>query len=372
VLRGGAGQLIQSFGALLRVEPGFRSEGVAAMTVNVPFSRYAANQAWATRHEEILARLRSTPGIEAAAGIGYLPVRSIGEGRYVRIPGVYDPPAEDRAVLRVFPVTTGAFEMLGIPMVSGRDFRPSDGPDDVQVAIVSEAFVEDILGGRAAIGVHFESDDTDFEIVGVVGDVHHMGLALPAPPTFYTHTLQSPRSRLSYVVRAGADPSSAFALMRGSVEAVDPQLAVSEMLPLSSVLSEHRARPRVIAAVLGGLAALALLLATLGVYGVLAYVVRGRVGEMGLRAALGASSGRIVREVFVGGMRPAMIGLGLGLAASALLSRYLESLLYEVRPLDAVTFFGGAAVLLVAAAAACAVPARWAARVDPARTLRAE
>jgi hypothetical protein len=251
VLHVGAGLLIQSFGALLRVDPGFRSEGVAAMTVNVPFSRNAANQAWATRHEEILARLRSTPGIEAAAGIGYLPVRSIGEGRYVRIPGVYDPPAEDRAVLRVFPVTTGAFEMLGIPMVSGRDFRPSDGPDDVQVAIVSEAFVEDVLGGRGAIGVHFESDNTDFEIVGVVGDVHHMGLALPAPPTFYTHTLQSPRSRLSYVVRAGVDPSSAFALMRGSVEAVDPQLAVSEMLPLSSVLSEHRARPRVIAAVLG-------------------------------------------------------------------------------------------------------------------------
>ena len=372
VLLVGAGLLIQSFGALLRVDPGFRSEGVAAMTVNVPFARYAADQAWATRHQEILAQLRSTPGVEEAAGIGYLPVRSIGEGRYVRMPGIYDPPAEERAIIRVFPVTSRAFHVLGIPMMAGRDFGPSDGPEDPQVAVVNEAFVREILAGRAAVGAHFESDDVDFEIVGVVGDVRHVGLALPVPPTFYTHMLQSPRGRQSYVVRAGGDPSGAFALMRRAVEDVDPQLAVSDMLPLSTVLSEHRARSRVLAAVLGGLAGLALLLATLGVYGVLAYVVRGRLGEMGLRAALGASRGQIVYEVFSGGMRPAVVGLVMGLAGSALLSRYLESLLFEVRPLDLGTFAGGAAVLLVTAAAACTIPARWAATVDPARSLRAE
>jgi ABC-type antimicrobial peptide transport system permease subunit len=163
-----------------------------------------------------------------------------------------------------------------------------------------------------------------------------------------------------------------FAAMRSAVEAVDPQLAIAEMLPLTFVASEYRARPRVIAAVISGFAALALLLATLGVYGVLAYVVRGRLREMGLRSALGASRGTIARHVLLGGLRPALAGLVIGLGIAALLSGYLESLLFEVEALDATTFLTGGAVLLLAAVAACAVPASWAARVDPAESLRAE
>jgi hypothetical protein len=240
------------------------------------------------------------------------------------------------------------------------------------VAIVNEAFVREILQGREAVGVRFTTGPTEWEIVGVVADVRHEGLREPAPPSFYPHMPQSPRSRQSYVVRASGEIGPMFAAMRSAVEAVDPQLAIAEMLPLTFVASEYRARPRVIAAVISGFAALALLLATLGVYGVLAYVVRGRLREMGLRSALGASRGTIARHVLLGGLRPALAGLVIGLGIAALLSGYLESLLFEVEALDATTFLTGGAVLLLAAVAACAVPASWAARVDPAESLRAE
>jgi ABC-type antimicrobial peptide transport system permease subunit len=163
-----------------------------------------------------------------------------------------------------------------------------------------------------------------------------------------------------------------FVAMRSAVEAIDPQLAIAEMLPLTSVTSDYRARPRVITAVTSGFAALALILATLGVYGVLAYTVRGRLREMGRRSALGASRTTIARDVVVGGMRPAVAGLAVGLVGASLLSGYLESLLFEVEPLNLTTFVGGGALLLLAAAAACVVPASWAARVDPAESLRAE
>jgi predicted permease len=372
VLLVGAGLSLQSFGALLRVDAGFRPEGVAAMTVNVPFSRYSAGGAWVTRHEEILTELRALPGIEAAAGLGYLPIRSPGEGIAVRVPGIYEPPAGEGIVPRVFPVTTHAFRSLGVTLVAGRDFLPSDGPDDRRVAIVNETFVRDVLQGGDAIGVRFTNEPTEWEIVGVVGDVRHEGLREPAPPTFYTHMPQAPRARQSYVVRTDGDLGSLFVAMRSAVEAIDPQLAIAEMLPLTSVTSDYRARPRVITAVTSGFAALALILATLGVYGVLAYTVRGRLREMGLRSALGASRTTIARDVVVGGMRPAVAGLAVGLVGASLLSGYLESLLFEVEPLNLTTFVGGGALLLLAAAAACVVPASWAARVDPAESLRAE
>jgi predicted permease len=372
VLLVGAGLLLQSFGALLRVDPGFRPAGVAAMTVNVPFSRYAAGRAWATRHEEILAELRRMPGIEAAAGISYLPVRSQGERIAVQVPGLYEPLPGEGIVPRVFPATTDAFEALGIPLLAGRAFLASDGPDDPRVAIVNEAFVREILQGRDAVGMRFTNDPTEWEIVGVVADVRHDGLREPPPPTFYTHMPQAPRSRQSYVVRTTGNLGPVFAGMRAAVGAVDPELAIAEMLPLTSVASEYRARPRIIVAVVSVFAVLALILATLGVYGVIAYVVRGRMREMGLRAALGASRGTIARQVLLGGLRPALSGLVLGLAGAALLSGYLESLLFDVEPLSAAAYVAGGAVLLLSAALACAVPASWAARVDPAESLRGE
>lgn len=230
----------------------------------------------------------------------------------------------------------------------------------------------DLLQGREPIGLRLLNGPTEWEVVGVVADVRHNGLREEAPPTFHTHMSQSPRSRQSYIVRTGGDTAALFGPMRSAIEAVDPQLAISEMQPLSSVASEYRARPRLITAILAGFTSLALILATLGVYGVLAYVVRGRSRQMGLRSALGATRGRIIRHVVLGGMRPAVAGLAVGLGGASLLSRYLESMLFQIEPLDVPTFVVGATVLLAAAATACAVPGLWAARMDPATTLRAE
>jgi putative ABC transport system permease protein len=160
--------------------------------------------------------------------------------------------------------------------------------------------------------------------------------------------------------------------MRSVVAEVDPQLAVSEILPLGSLVSENSARPRFVTTLISGFAALALLLAALGIYGVLAYIVRGSAREMGLRTALGAPSRQIVAHVLMIGMRPAIGGLAAGLAGAALLSRYLQSLLFQVEPLDATTFLIGGIVLALSAAIACLIPAIYAAKVDPMVSLRAE
>jgi putative ABC transport system permease protein len=222
------------------------------------------------------------------------------------------------------------------------------------------------------IGGTLVSGDTEWAIIGVVGDVLHQGLAGEATPTFYSHIPQAPRSRQSYIIRTQGDPMQLLGSMRAVVEAVDAGLPVSEMLPLSALVAEESAQPRFLAAIISSLALLGLVLATLGVYGVLAYLVRGRSREIGLRTALGASRPKILREVVGSGMRPALIGLAGGLGVAALLSRYLGSLLFGVRPLDPPTFILVAVLLSIAAFLACLFPATAAAGVDPRVSLSAD
>jgi putative ABC transport system permease protein len=211
-----------------------------------------------------------------------------------------------------------------------------------------------------------------WEIVGIVGDVRNGGLDQEASPTFYSHIPQAPRSRQSYIVRTAGDPTLLLGPMSSVVAEVDAQLAVSEMLPLAALVSENSARPRFLASVISGFAALALLIAAVGVYGVLAYIVRGRAREMGLRAALGAPSVRIVGHVLVSGMRPAIAGLFAGLAVSTVLSRYLETLLFQIDPLDTASFVLGGCVIAMSAVIACLIPAISAAKVDPIVSLRGD
>jgi putative ABC transport system permease protein len=240
------------------------------------------------------------------------------------------------------------------------------------VAVVNEAMVADVFQGRDPIGMRISGSGTEWEVVGVVADVRHGGLEQGAYPAFYTHIPQAPRARQSYVLRTDGDPLALLGPMRSVVQRIDPGVAIAEMLPLSGLTEEDTARPRFLSAVLSGFASLALLLACVGVYGVLAYIVRMRTTEMGLRAALGATGRGIVVHVLGSGLRPALVGLVLGLGASALLTRYLDSLLFGVEPADPLSFLVSAGLLGGAALAACAIPALAAARVTPAAALRSD
>jgi ABC-type antimicrobial peptide transport system permease subunit len=183
---------------------------------------------------------------------------------------------------------------------------------------------------------------------------------------------ETPRPRISYIARSSGDPLALIDAMRNVVREVDPDLPVTDFVTLDQLSAEVTAQPRFLAAVMAGFAVLASLLAVLGVYGVLAHAVRSRTREIGLRCALGASRSEVMRQVFMEGMAPAVGGLAVGLAGAALLSRYLESLLFSVRPLDAATFGFGVAILAASAAVACIGPAVWAARVDPMVSLRGD
>lgn len=372
----GAGLLVRSLGALGRVDAGFATEGRIAMTLTISDQSHPERAEWMGMYHQILERLRANPSVTAAGAIRYLPFRGSGEALPVRVPGLYEPTRENQQYAQLFQASEGVFEALGIRVLRGRSFGPQDGPGDPFVAVVNEAFQRDYFQGRDPLGERFVvpglRGDTPVEVVGVVADVRHRGLDEAPHPSLYVRNDQNPRIQMSYVVHAAGDPLALAGDMRRIVREIDPDQPISEILPLTELTSENLARPRFFTALLGAFAMMALVLAALGIYGVLAYVVRGRAREMGLRLALGASGDRVAFRVLLQGMAPVGIGLAAGLLGAGALSRFLASLLFDVQPLDAVTYVGVALVLGGVAAVACLVPAWSAGRVDPMVSLRSE
>jgi predicted permease len=374
VLLIGAGLLIRSLGALGRVDAGFRTENRVAMTLTISDQKHPERGDWLAMYHQILERLQALPGVEDAGAIRYLPFRGTGEAWPVQVPGLYEPAPEDQLYSQMFQVSPRLFDALGVRLLRGRTVLPTDGSDDPKVAVVNEAFQKDYFQGQDPVGRRFKlrGYDVEVEVVGVVANVHHRGLDEPAHPSIYMNNDQVPRIQMSYVVHTAGNGLALAGEMRRVVREVDPEQTISEILPLGDLTSQALARPRFFTFILVGFAALALVLAALGVYGVLAYVVRSRAREMGLRLALGASAGRVVRQVLAQGMVPVAAGLIVGIFGAAGLSRFLASLLFGVEPLDGVTYVGVALTLGAVALAACLVPALSATRVDPMESLRAE
>lgn len=379
VLMVGAGLLIRSFNAISSVDTGLSPDGAIAMTVNAPRQRYQDNPSRRALYDRMLERIRGIPGVTVAGATPHLPFRSVGDGYNINIPGIFEPPPDQERDARSLAVSPTAFEALGMTVVEGRGFTPADGPDDPRVAVVSETMVREFFRGRDPIGERLYlpgpglENGPVWEVVGVAEDVTLLGPTESPPPAFYWPVAQYPRlQQMTFVARTDGDPLSLVGPMRSIVQELDPEVPVMEIIPLDRLSAEARAQPRFFTNVMAGFAALALILAGLGVYGVLAYVVRGRAKEMGIRSALGATRKDVLRHVMVGGLRPAMVGLVGGLGAAGLLGRYLESLLFEVTPLDPIAFLVGAGVIAVVATLACAVPASWATRIDPMTSLREE
>ena len=375
VLLAGAGLLMRSFVKLQRNDLGFRTAGVLTAGVQLPATRYDLPQA-GSFFRESLARIAALPGVQSAAGASCLPVpfACIGTS-FWRV----DRPRPADGQLpssQVRPITPGFFRTMGIPHMVGRDFSASDTVDSVPVAIVSEELVRqqfpdgDPLGRRLRINVDHANgrDDVEWTVVGVVGNTKS-SLDGPVRQTIFIPRTQRPGGGIRFFIRTQQDPMSLATSVTGIVHSMEPEAPV-EVRTLEDVVGSTIARPRAISVLLGVFALVALVLAAVGVYGVMAYSVRERTQEIGVRMALGASATSVLRLVLGQALRLVFIGIAAGLVAAGVLTRLLERLLFDIEPFDPWTFAVTALVLLVVATVASYVPARRGMRIAPIDALR--
>jgi putative ABC transport system permease protein len=375
VLLAGAGLLMRSFVKLQSVDPGFRAEGVLTARVQLPVTRYDLPRA-SSFFRESLSRMSALPGVQHAAGAACapLPGSCIGTSFW----RVDRPKPADGQVSsgQVRPITPAFFRTMGIPHVAGRDFSESDTTDSTPVAIVSEALVREQfadgspLGRRLRINVDHANGKADVEwmIVGVVGNIKS-SLDGPVRQTIYIPTTQRPARNMSFFVRTQQDPMSLATSVTGIVYSMEPEAPV-EAGTLEDIVGSTIARPRAMSVLVGVFALVALALAAVGVYGVMAYSVRERTQEIGVRMALGATATSVFRLVLGQALRLVFLGVATGLVAAGVLTRLLERLLYDVEPLDPWTFAATALILLVVAAIASYVPARRGMLIAPVDALR--
>ncbi len=368
----GAALLARSYVMLQDVDPGFTAAHV--LTARVSRMGEAAQTTQVSFGTDVITRLRALPGVTAAAATSFLPLDGMpGIGSSFLLADRPVPPAGERPTADFRPVTPGYFATLQIPLRQGRDFSDADSAGRPRVAIVNEAFVRQLSSDLSPIGRRLDDSLGERqEIVGVVGDVRLASLDGDPRPTIYLPVAQLPVGALTFVVRVTGDPSSLGRLVEAAVRDVDPNQPVSDIRPLEDVVAQSLTRPRVAAGALGLFAAAALLLAAVGVYGVVAYGVSQRRAEFGVRLALGARPGDVVRLVLRQSMTTVLGGVLLGAALAVPATASLRSLLFGVQPGDPVTLAAVALLLVAAGLLASYVPARSGTRVDPVTALRGD
>jgi len=378
VLLVGAGLLIKTFSKLRSVEPGFDPNHMLTMRVELPENRYQNVPEQTRFRKQVLAGMNSLPGVQAAM-VSELPLSGdsldhdfVIEGRPPITPGD-EPSLETRSILGDY------FKVMRIPLRQGRDFGPQDFDDNApMIGIVNESVVhqyfqnEDPLGKR----IRWARDTTEhwMTIVGVVGDVKHYGLDLPEQPAFYTpYTQISPWKRwMSFAVRTEGDPGSLAQAVKKEIWKVDSQLPVTKVETMDEVAASSFSARRFNMSLLSLFAALALVLAAIGIYGVMSYAVTQRTQEIGIRMALGASTLDVLSLIIRNGLLLVVVGTAIGLVGAFALTRLMATLLFGVTPTDALTMFVVSAVLVGVALLACFIPARRATKVDPLVALRYE
>jgi putative ABC transport system permease protein len=373
VLLVGAALLLRSFAKLTNVNPGFEADRVLAFQVALPQGAYPEDSNRVAFFDRLLERLTATPGVRSAGMVQTLPMR----GDYVLSFDVQGrPPAkpgeEPSANHRV--VNPDYFQTLGIPLKRGRLLAKTDIETTKFVALIDDAFVhrhfvnEDPIGRQIKIG----NGAPPYEVVGIVGDVHYGGLDSTATPTMYVPFKQDVFSQMWMLVRSDGDPAQLGNVVRQAVHEVDPTLPAFGMSPLATVVSDTVAQRRFSMLLLALFAGVALFLAAVGLYGVVSYTVSQRTREIGLRLAIGAAPGDVLKMVVGGGMKLAIIGVVLGLAGALALTGLIAKLLFDVTPFDPASYAVTALLLLAVAALACYLPARRAMRVDPIVALQQE
>jgi putative ABC transport system permease protein len=369
-----AGLLGRSFVRMLEVNPGFRPDHMVTMWMNFTSANYAPKGRPTQFLEQLIPRAAALPGVEGVAISNDLPLEgddtTTGPGD---VEGRAPFPRGQQPLVGVHAVNPGYFRSMGIPQLRGREFSASDNANSTPVVIINQKLAETLWPGQDALGKHFHlMGDKQSEVVGVVGNVLHNGLGESVSLESYLAFPQNPWSYVGLAVRTHGDPGAVYGAVRGLVAQIDPELPVHDMRPMEQVVAETMASRRLTLLLVGAFAALAFVLASVGIYGVMSYAVTERVHEIGVRMALGAQRRDVLRLVVGHGMRHAAIGLLLGSVAAFFAARAMTTLLFGIRPGDPLTYIGIAVVLALAALVACYIPARRATSVDPMVALRYE
>jgi putative ABC transport system permease protein len=372
----GAGLMLKSFWALMHVAPGFRSDSILTARLSLPESRYADNQKIAAFERVLVESLRGRPGIQSAGFTTYVPLSGLDNDSSFLIEGRPPLPTGIYNVAQYRPVSPGYFETIGIPLLRGRPFTVADTAESPWVAMINDSMAREYWPAQNPIGqrLRFGSSDNWRTVIGIVGDVHHEGLDDAAKAELYVPVDQSwnTESEPTIVLRTTRDSGGSAAELRGVIAAVDPSIAVDRIETMKQIVSGSVAQPRFRTIILTAFSILALVMASIGIYGVMNFLVIQRTREFGIRLSLGARPSDVLRLVL---RRAAVLigtGAGLGLAGSALLVRLIAKLLFGTAPLDPLTFAAVPILLAAVALAASYIPARRATKVDPLVALRYE
>jgi putative ABC transport system permease protein len=375
-----AGLLLRALWRIQSVDPGFRADSVLTLRTALPWPKYAITARRLDFYDRVLESVRALPGVSSAAYISFLPMAMGGGIWPVKVEG--EAPADWGAGSHRFAslryVTPGFFETLEMPLRRGRDVGTADTRESPYVAVVSESFARRHWPDTDPIGRRFEFGLAQRTVVGVVGDIRVRGLEQESEPQVYLPAAQVDDSALIFyppkdlVIRAATDAGALVPGIRDIVKRVDPEQPISNVRTLEAVVAEQTASRSIQARLLGSLAGLALLLAGVGIHGLLSYTVSSRSQEIGVRMALGARPGDVTRLVVGQGLRLATAGVVPGILLAYLTGRTLESLLASVRPGDLPTFLGVVGLCILMTTAGCFFPARRAAQVDPITALKSE
>ena len=371
----GAGLLGRSLVELQSVKPGFTADSALSLRVSLPQRSYPDSNAQNGFYARTIEGLKALPEVTAVGGTSFLPLAGAGPATSFWRADAPQPPPNERPVVDARPVTAGYFNAMQIPLLVGRDVNEGDTTDKDPVAVINETFARQIYPGDNPIGRKFIlnlGNEKPHEIIGVVGDVKLATLEGEVRPTAYLSSRQYAFGLMNFVVRTTGDPGRLGPAAVRVVRGIDPLLPVSAVRPLEEVFAESIARPRLTAVAMSVFAAAALLLAALGVYGIVSYSVSQRAREFGIRVALGAQPRQIVGMVVGQNLRIVALGLTVGLLIAIPATRLLRGLLYQVGPNDPVTFIAIAAILSAVAIVASYLPARRGTQVDPVVTLKAE
>lgn len=377
VLLIGAGLLMRSFLRILDVNPGFEPRHVLTSRVAVPFDDTKHNQHYVL-YQQLLERIRVLPAVQSASAGWPLPMSSSFATVSFNIQGrpvaKGDEPSEPFGI-----AMPGYFETMKIPLIAGRTFGEQDGLTGQPTIIVNQAFVRKYFPHENPIGQHIQvgvSDDLFErpvrEVVGVVGDIKGKGLTADFDPQYYLPYAQGLITNPYLVVRTNAQPAVMQAAIAAEIHKLDKSVPAYQASTMEEYIYKSAAQPRFQTFLLSCFAVIALALAAIGLYGLLSYMVMQRTLEIGLRMAMGAQRGAVLRMIVLRGLTLSLVGVALGVAASAVLTRLISGMLFEVRPTDPVTFVATATLLLIVSLAASSAPAFRASRLDPMETLRVQ
>jgi putative ABC transport system permease protein len=370
VLTAGAALLLRSFASVMNLDAGFRSDGLLTWQMNLP-DRLTTPEARRLFYIDFFDRLQRLPGVVSAGGTTRLPLGSTSVSTTIEIQGraatdATRPEVEFRRALHRY------FETMQIPVMQGRGFNASDGPDAPAVAIVNQTLARRFFQGQTPVGQHLRTSASGpwMEIVGVIGDVRHAGLEQTPAPEIYINYLQNPPVAPFIVIRASGDPAALMETVRAEAQRIDRDLPLYDMRTMTQVRSAAVAQRRFVMALVTIFGGIALLLAAIGIDGVVAVAVNERMPEMSVRLALGADPGQLWRAVVAQSARLTSYGIAAGLFMTWLATPLIREQLFGVQPTDPVTVASVIVLFLVVAVGAALVPARRAANADPVQALR--